>query len=127
MAQILLVEDNLLLLEMLSDILEDNGHKVFSAPDGEIALRMFYDKKYDVIICDLIMPNMDGMKFITEIRKTHPDVKIIAISGGDEHLPASMYLRATKDIGADRAFEKPINNKKLLSTIDELLNSESVS
>ena len=119
MSKILVVDDDLFFMQMLRDVLEKHGHQVHSAPDGEIALKMFYDGDYEVIICDLIMPNMDGMELIMELRKNYPDVKIIAVSGGDKQLHASTYLTVTKDLGANYVFEKPLSNSDILSAIEE--------
>lgn len=127
MARILVVDDNLLFLEMLCDILEDKGHEVISAPDGEIALKFFYEGEYDLIISDLIMPGKDGMEVITEIRKNFPNMKIIAISGGDKSFPASSYLSVTKSMGADFILATPFDRKDLLGAVDILLGSDNVS
>lgn len=120
MPRILVIEDDLLYQKMLCDVLSKHGHEVTTASDGEIALNLFDTEKYDVIICDLIMPNMDGMEFIMKVRLSYPHVNIIAISGGDNKLPANIYLNVTKDIGATRIFQKPIKNQELLSAIEEL-------
>ena len=65
------------------------------------------------------MPDMDGLEVITELRRSHPDVKIIAISGGGSLAPGP-YLRSAKILGADRTISKPFNNEEILSAVAEL-------
>lgn len=80
---------------------------------------------YDLIICDLFMPNKDGMELIMELRLNKNKVKIIAISGGTKNLPAEMYLNVTSETGADRILEKPFHGEKLIRVVEELIGVDN--
>lgn len=123
MARILVVEDDDLSREIVRELLEYAGHDVMEAPDGVVALRLLsYDeKRYDLVVTDLIMPKKDGMELITEIKRDYPRIKIIAVTGGDENFPALSYLRTSKSMRADYVLSKPFRNKELLKAVDEVL------
>jgi CheY-like chemotaxis protein len=78
----------------------------------------------DLIITDIMMPEMDGLEIVTHIRKHHPSLPVIAISGGMQR--ASMnFLPLAKKFGACRVFEKPVSLVQLQEAVDELLAGPS--
>ena len=97
-----------------------DGYEVLYAASGEEALAAAQQQHPDVVLLDILMPEMEGLETITELRRESPPVKVIAISGGGRIGPAS-YLRMAKMLGADRTFEKPVDTVQLLSTVEELL------
>ena len=116
MAHILLVEDDDYVMDMLTQVLERDGHKVIGAVDGEDALTVLQTTKPDVIVTDIIMPKKSGTALIKEVKASHPDMKIIAISGGGRSDPIG-YLDLSEELGADISFAKPVEPKALLMTI----------
>ncbi len=116
MAHILLVEDDKLVQDMLSQVLERDGHKVTGACDGEDALAVLQDCHPDVIVTDIIMPKKSGTALIKEVKERHPNMKIVAISGGGRSDPIG-YLDLSEELGADISFAKPVEPKALLMTI----------
>jgi DNA-binding NarL/FixJ family response regulator len=74
----------------------------------------------DVVITDLLMPERDGLEFITEVRKKFPEVKIIAMSGGG-HIARDSYLRIAKNFGAHVLLEKPFSQSGVLGAIEAVL------
>ena len=82
MAHILLVEDHPDVREAVHDVLVQSGHSVQEAFDGEDAWPFIQNGCYDLMITDIMMPNKNGFDLINDVRKHHPDLKIIAISGG---------------------------------------------
>jgi DNA-binding NtrC family response regulator len=119
MAHILLVEDDQYVMDMLSQVLKRDGHTVSSAVDGEDALNVLQTCHPDVIVTDIIMPKKSGTALIKEVKERHPDMKIVAISGGGRSDPIG-YLDLSEELGADISFAKPVEPKALLMTISLL-------
>ena len=72
-----------------------------------------------LVITDIVMPDMEGIEMIRELRQQAPAIPILAISGGG---PA-FYLRAAKDLGATATMAKPFDTDKLLAVVDQLLET----
>jgi DNA-binding NtrC family response regulator len=121
MATILLVEDDNLVRDMLVQVLERAGHQVTSATNGEEAAELLKQIKPDIMITDIIMPKKSGITLISEVRDRHPQMEIIAISGGGRLDPTG-YLDLSESLGASASFEKPVDKSALLMAIDLLLH-----
>lgn len=122
MANILLVEDDELVRDMLTQILQRASHTVITAGNGEEAVEALKKTKPHIMITDIIMPKMSGITLITEVKNRHPKMEIIAISGGGRLDPTG-YLDLSESLGASASFAKPINKEALLMAIDLLLHS----
>ncbi|MBD3237800.1 MAG: response regulator [Candidatus Eisenbacteria bacterium] len=118
MAHILVVDDDEQIRRLLAITLERAGHEVTEAPDGRIAARLYRERPADVVITDILMPEMEGIETILNLREDHPDLKVIAISGGGR-LGPDVYLDLAERCGVLRTFPKPIDRQALLSAIDE--------
>jgi len=119
-ARILVVDDDPQIRALLIQTLEREGYQVLAASDGAQGVRLFRENPADLIITDIIMPEMDGWEAIVELRKAFPDTRIIAISGGGMLGPSS-YLVIAKRFGAERIFAKPLKKEELLQAVRELL------
>jgi DNA-binding response OmpR family regulator len=119
MAHVLLVEDDQHVMDMLTQVLQRDGHTVTTAVDGEDALQALQKIKPDIIVTDIIMPKKSGTALIKEVKANHPEMKIIAISGGGRSDPIG-YLDLSEELGADISFAKPVEPKALLMTISLL-------
>ena len=106
-----------------SRILQRASHTVITAADGEAAVELLKTHTPDILITDIIMPKKSGITLITEIKSKHPELEIIAISGGGR-LDPSGYLDLSESLGASVSFEKPIDNASLLMTIDLLVHGK---
>ena len=126
LALILLVDDDPQMLRLLTDVIELDNHQALMAEDGELALAYFEHQTPDLVITDILMPNKEGLEFISEIREMHPNLKIIAYSGGGSADPES-YLEFASGMGADRVFTKPMPLASLRSEIKSLLEESEVS
>lgn len=122
MATILLVEDDNLVRDMLTQVLERAHHKVLGAANGEEATQLLKTNDPDIMVTDIIMPKKSGITLISEVRNGHPMMEIIAISGGGRLDPTG-YLDLSESIGASVSFEKPVDNAALLMAIDLLLHA----
>jgi CheY-like chemotaxis protein len=114
---ILVVDDEPGIRDLLCMMLEAAGNKVCSAQDGNEASKVMAATPVDVVITDLLMPERDGLEFITEIRKKFPAVRIIAMSGGG-HVARDSYLRIAKTFGAHFLLEKPFSQAGVLGAIE---------
>ncbi len=120
MNKILLIEDDKFVQSMLQQSLERAGYLVETADNGNAGLTLFRSQSFDVIITDLIMPGIEGIETIREMKKMDPAVKIIAISGGGRNKPDD-YLFLAQKLGAQYTFCKPIDRRQLLSAIQDLV------
>lgn len=116
MTRILLVDDDELLRRMLRLTLIKMGHVVIEAVNGNEALRLCQTEPPDIVLTDLIMPEKEGIETIRELRRLHPDVKIIAMSGGGRG-SAKDYLVIAKRLGAAHTLNKPFTNEELAGAI----------
>lgn len=121
MARILIVEDDVQLREMLKQVLELQNYEVVESNDGEDAIQVLKQSPFDLVITDIIMPQKDGTGLIMEIRKSYPDLQIIAISGGARHIDPQNPLHIAKMLGANQTFTKPFKIKELLGAVRELV------
>jgi DNA-binding response OmpR family regulator len=121
MKRILLIDDDLTLRKLFSQFLSRNGYDVLQAENGKIGLDMIGQDKPDLVITDILMPEMDGLEILLALRKCST-VPIIAISGGMRNLPID-FLKQAKMFGARYIFEKPVPLDVLLSAVNELLEA----
>ncbi len=122
MAQILIIDDDSAIRKLFSQFLEAQGHVVSLAENGKAGMRMIEENQPDLIITDILMPEMDGLEILMEIRSTCAAVPVIAISGGMRNMPIN-FLQQAKLFGARYVFEKPVPLNPLLSAVNEVLDS----
>lgn len=120
MGRILLIDDDDSVRTMLRLTLTEFGHTVIEARDGVEGLAIFPPGGVDLVITDIVMPGKEGIEVIIELRRLHPQLKIMAISGGGRVGPND-YLRIASYLGAAKVLAKPFSNQELLAVIDELL------
>ncbi|MGE5547423.1 MAG: response regulator transcription factor [Solirubrobacterales bacterium] len=122
MSRILIVEDTRLMRDSLVDVLSAAGHDVTTAENGVHAVDMIAaGATFDIIITDIIMPEMDGIQAILEIQTMQPDARIIAISGGSARMEKAQGLETARRLGAVAVLEKPFEVDTLLATVDTAL------
>lgn len=126
MAKLLLVEDDDLVRDMLTQVLKRASHQVLCASNGEEATELLKTEKPDIMVTDIIMPKKSGITLISEVKNRHPNMEIIAISGGGRLDPTG-YLDLSETLGASVSFEKPIDNNALLMAIDLLLHGNKAT
>jgi len=126
MAKILLIDDDDQFRQMLKKRLERAGFGVTEAVNGLDGVRHLRESTPDLVVTDLIMPEQEGIDTIAQIRNTHPDLKIIAISGGGK-VSADSYLPIAQAMGAVRTFAKPLDWERFLKEINELIPQEHAS
>lgn len=119
-ANLLVVEDDAELLQVMARSLEAAGHQVIRAPSGEQGLRQFRAEPPDLVVCDIVLPDRDGIELIPEMRRLLPGVKILAISGR-QHIGALDVLNLAQELGADGALAKPFGMDALVAVVGALL------
>ncbi len=121
MARILIIDDELPMRSLIRLILEQSGHDVADAQDGDEGIKLQKAQPADLVITDLIMPEKEGFETIMELKTDFPDTKIIAISGGGQFLDKDDFLRIANKLGADYTLAKPFERKDLLKVTGQLL------
>lgn len=119
MADILVIDDEVAMRRLLSRVLTNAGHTVHEAADGQSGIALFHEVHPALVITDIVMPEMEGIETIRELRRTGPKLPILAISGGSH----PVYLRAAAGLGATAALSKPFAPEALLATVTELLDA----
>ena len=120
MGKILIADDDGEVRVTLQKLFQMDGHEVELARDGLEAMRMLDDGRYDLMVTDIVMPNREGLESIMETRRKHPEVRLIAISGGGRERTES-YLRMAETFGAEAVFRKPFSPREMLETVSQLL------
>ncbi len=113
MANILIVDDEKSIRKTLTEILSFEGYKVDEAADGAEGFRLLREKAYDVVLCDIKMPKMDGMEFLEKSRELNSDLPVVMVSG---HGNIDTAVEAVKK-GAFDYISKPPDLNRLLITI----------
>lgn len=120
MPHILLIDDDETIQLLFHQFLTSEGYEVTQAMNGVEGMQCISEKVPDLIITDIMMPEMDGLEILQAVRKTHPDLPVIAISGGMRSAPIN-FLPHAKVFGACNVFEKPVPLDILRSAVKDLL------
>ncbi len=118
---ILVVDDNDLYRQTLQDMLSGAGYQVLGASNGRKALEIFGRDAVDLVICDIVMPEKEGIETILDLRRQSKAVRIVAVSGAS--MDSSITLRAAETLGADAGLEKPVRRAALLELVERLLGA----
>ena len=121
MSNILVVDDDAAMRDLLSDILETEGYKIFTAETGIEASAIYESNNIDLIITDLVMPKKGGIELIMELKKRDPDIKVIAISGGSGTTGRFDYLPVAKLLGATEIIAKPFQIAEIRAQVAKML------
>jgi len=122
MAEILIIDDEKAIRKTLVEILSFEGYKVEEASDGEEGLKKFKEKVYDLVLCDIKMPKLDGIEFLQKAGESNPDIPIIMISG---HGNIETAVEAVKK-GAYDYISKPPDLNRLLITIRNAMDKSNL-
>ena len=120
MARILIIDDEPGMRSFLHRILERLGHHVVMAEDGRTGLEAVSRSPFDLIVTDLLMPGMEGIEFLFQLRQKANRVPVIAMSGGGRMGP-DHYAKMPRLAGAARFLSKPFTVEELREVVDRLL------
>ena len=116
--RVLLVDDEPLVLEMFESILTERGYDVFVAPNAQTALSHLEKSFFDVLVCDVLLEDLDGFDIMTIARKKHPGIATVLITGA----PSEPDAEKAANQGA-AYLSKPIGFDLLISTIQNCIES----
>ena len=117
--KILVVDDNQSYLEILNNFLSDNEYDVVSSHNGKDAKDKFEEFTPDIVVTDIVMPEVDGIELLLSLRKINPEISVIAMSGGNRGYAGS-YLTMAEKLGAEVILNKPFELSVLLEEIKKL-------
>ena len=118
MARILVIDDDAMVRQFCRDLLEQEGYDIEEATGGKVGLELYRRNPADLVMTDLVMPEMDGFEVVRTLRRDYPDAKIMAMSA----LLYDELPRATK-LGADAVLEAPFGASKLRKIVRKLLHN----
>lgn len=123
MSTILLVDDDVLLRDTVRQLLELDGHRVIDVADGAAGLQYLAQHASGVhlVITDMLMPVMDGVQFIVGLKKAHPHLPVIAISGGRRTLSPQFNLDTANLLGVAKSLPKPFGRDALQAAVRSVL------
>lgn len=122
MSHILIIDDEKAIRKTLGEILSYEGYKIDDAENGDEGLKKIREKTYDVVLCDIKMPKVDGLEFLEKAKEINPDVPIIMISG---HGTIETAVEAVKK-GAFDYVAKPPDLNRLLITIRNAMDKQTL-
>ncbi len=122
MARILVVDDDPDVRDSIHLLLSQQGHDVHEATNGRQCEKAVEPAPPDLVILDIHMPEQEGIETIRHLRRTHPDLKILAISGGGES-GFGFALKFAREFGAHATLAKPFPPDKLLATVRTLVQA----
>lgn len=122
MAKILIIDDERSIRNTLKEILEYEKHEVKDAPDGLEGLKLAESEKFDLVLCDIKMPKMDGLEVLGRLLDSSPDMPVIMISG---HGTIETAVEAIKK-GAYDFISKPLDLNRVLITLRNAMDKSSL-
>jgi len=122
MTKILVIDDDPVILEVISEILKTNGYKVVTAPDGESGIKKIEKNQYDLVLTDLQMPDVGGMEVLDFIMTRSPETKGIILTG---YGTIKSSVEAMKK-GAFDYITKPITSGELLAVVEKAIKFKSL-
>lgn len=124
MARVLVLDDEDEVRTVLMRALQRAGHEALGAEDGLQGLEIARTQTLDLVVTDLVMPELDGLEFMKELAHLRPGTPVIAISGGGVW-DAQSLLKVAGALGALRTLSKPFELDEFLTLVDEVLASRS--
>ena len=124
MSTVLIIDDDTQFNLMLKSALEIKGYEVETAANGKEGKALYQNKKFDVIITDIIMPDVDGYEVILDLRRMGMSDRTIAVSGGGR-TAADDYLVTAQHFDVAATFNKPIDLQAFRDKVDEIIKSHS--
>lgn len=120
-SSILVIDDNPQIRQLLSEYLTDKGFSVAIAETGMAGINQYAESEPDLIITDIVMPDMEGVELVKMIRERNQEIPIIVMSGGGSSCSPETYLKYARKFGASEQLAKPFELDVLLSLIRKYL------
>lgn len=123
MINVLIVEDDKSLRRLMEVFLKQNGYEVYLAEDGEKAIEIFEDKHIDLVICDIMMPKVNGYELVKDLRNSNYELPILMVTAKE----TIEDKRKGFLVGVDDYMVKPIDLDEMLLRINALLRRSRIS
>ncbi len=120
MANVLIVDDDDAVRRVLRRVLEADGYDVVDCANGREAMLAMEQRRPDLVITDVYMPEMDGIEFLVRLREDDPDLPVLAVSGGSL-APADFVLEDASQLGANAILTKPYDVAVMRQAVRDLL------
>lgn len=122
---LLVVDDYQGIRDGVTSLLQTEGYRINTAANGREAIELLKHERIDLIITDILMPEMDGLELVKHVQSEHPDMKFILISGGGRHLDGDsvpdFLAMGTRLTGVSSVLKKPFKPDLLVQMVEELL------
>ena len=123
MARVLIIDDDELFATLMTRSLASRGHDVEIALDGVKGMRAFMASHFDVVVCDIVMPEQEGVETIQQLRQLRSDVVIVAVSGGLGFAADLDVFELVSTLGADATLQKPFAMSALCEAVEARLRT----
>ena len=123
MATLLLADDDAVVRYAFALLLRSSGYHVLEAPSNDAALALAKENP-DAVITDVNMPGMTALELLEQLKKTNPDIGIIALSGGAMHQRPGLAESFAETGAASRVLQKPVRNAELLAEVEAVLSGD---
>ena len=123
MPRILIADDDPQIRRLLRVLLPPDGHEVVEAADGAEAPCALPESGFDLMLCDLLMPNKEGLETIREAKRAFPALRIVAMSGGVRG--GGDILKVARLLGADGILAKPFSRQDLFDVLAAALGEDA--
>ena len=120
---VLVIDDDPRICQLIAVALERKGYEVIKAANGRAGLKAFETHRPDLVITDILMPEMEGIQTIMEMKKSGRAPKIIAISGGGR-MVGREFLKWARHLGADEVMAKPFRVSALVAMARQLTHPQ---
>lgn len=117
-----IIDDEPIIHEVLGDLLTSEGYEIELSPNGEEALKKYPSREFDIVLLDLLMPGMDGISVLSEIKKLNPQAVVIIITA---YASVDSALSAMKN-GAFDYVQKPFKHDELLLTVERAVSHKKL-
>jgi len=115
--RVLFVDDDAQVVTFASEVLREAGFEVLVGEDGNVALAIVEKEPLDLVITDLVMRECEGLETVMRLRKSHPELPVIVISGAF----GGQFLKSAAMLGARATLAKPFSGEELVSMVQEVL------
>ena len=129
MASILVIDDDRAVLATIKILLERAAHAVEAVDDSRVGLQLLEQRSFDLLICDIFMPGMDGFETMRHVHQSRPDMPVIVMSGQQFSLASERqpdFLHMATRLGAVSSLQKPFKPSELLEAVHGSLSSSQL-
>lgn len=117
MSKILVVDDDAQMRTMISQMLEREGYTISTASNGKEAVTRYRQVNSDLVVLDILMPEMDGIEATMQLKREFPNIRILAMSGGRRALSPQFNLDSAMVLGVQGTLAKPFTREQLLRAV----------